>query len=103
MILREYGSRIGSDTLSLEAPIGSGTVVSAPPPAEAIFSPSARKELTVRSYASFLGSGSLISMRALSGGGGFVMWAHAARIRIESEARNRIVAPYLVRGTESRR
>src|SRR2546422_866563 len=63
---------IGSETLVPEAPTGSGTVVSVPAlaDAEAMFTPSSRKERNMRSYALSLRSGSLISMRALSGVGG---------------------------------
>ena|SRR4029077_19260458 len=105
---------IGSDTLVPEAPTGSGTVVSEPvlADAEAMFTPSSRKERYMRSYAWSLRSGSVISMRALSGVGGLVralsgvgglaLRAQAARTRIETrEMENRIVAPAFVhRGLE---
>src|SRR5690348_18034585 len=95
---------IGSDTLEREAPTGSGTVVSEPvlADAEAMFSPSSRKERYMRSYAWSLRSGSVISMRALSGVGGLALWVQAARTRIESrEVGNRIVASAFVhRGPE---
>ena len=65
--------------------------------AEAMFSPSSRKERYMRSYAWSLRSGSVISMRALSGVGGLAFWAQAANTRIESgETENRIVAPAFV-------
>ena len=70
--------------------------------AEAMFSPSSRKERYMRSYAWSLRSGSVISMRALSGVGGLALRAQAARTRIETrEMENRIVAPAFVhRGLE---